>query len=217
MLVVSRGALLVATASIATGFLAGPSAAYAADTSTPLSAAEMSTALKAVSATSGRAATRGWKAAVKVTGGSLSGSESFVVDPVAGVAFERYGFGGYTMTQYVVAGRGTYAGLADPMSRAAVKMMRRPSVRYVFTPDKSVKLDAEVAVGGVSPATLLTDDVDHAGTRTLRDDGSADFRLTADGATLTVHVSAAGKPGARGGDGDGGGHPGPADRDGPPP
>jgi hypothetical protein len=73
-----------------------------------------------------------------------------------------------------------------------VKMMRRPSVRYVFTADNSVKLDAEVGVGGVSPATLLTDDVDHAGTRTVHDDGSADFRLSADGATLTAHVSAAG-------------------------
>jgi hypothetical protein len=203
MLVVSRGALLVATASMAAGFLAGPSAAYAADTSTPLSAAEMSTALKAVSTASGRAAARGWKAAVKVTGGSLSGTESYVVDPVAGVAFERYGFGGYTMAQYVVAGRGTYAGLADPMSRSAVKMMHRPSVRYVFTADKSVKLDAEVGVGGVSPATLLTHDVDHAGTKTVHDDGSAEFRLSADGASLTVHVSAAGVMTSVGVDGDG--------------
>jgi hypothetical protein len=192
MLVVSRGALLAATASMATGLLGGPSAAYAADTSTPLSAAEMSTALKEVSTASARAAASGWKGTVKVTGGSLSGSESFVVDPVAGVAFERYTFSGQLLAQYVVAGKGTYAGLTDSVSRAAVKMMHRPSVRYVFTADRSVKLDAEAGEGGVSPATLLADDVAHAGTKTFQDEGSADYRLSEDAATMTVHVTAAG-------------------------
>jgi hypothetical protein len=192
MLVASRGALLVATASLATGLLAGPSAAFAADPSTALSAAEMSTALKAVTAASTRAAAKGWKAAVKMTGDSLSGSESFIVDPAAGVAFQRFAIGSVTVAQYVAAGRGTYANLSDPTSRAAVKMMHRPSVRYAFTADKSVKLDNDSIDGGISPASLLADGVDHAGTRTTHDDGSADYRISQDGATLTAHVTAAG-------------------------
>jgi len=190
MLVVSRGALLVATASMATGLLAGPGVAYAADTSTPLSAAEMAAELKAVSTASARAAADGWTTTVKLTGDDLSGSEFSAVDPAAGVAFERHEFNGWTSAQYVVAGKGTYDALVDAASRAAVKMMHRPSVRYVFNADKSVKLDT--VVDGLSPANFLADGVDQAGTKTVHDDGSADYRLSEDDATMTVHVTAAG-------------------------
>jgi len=190
MLVLSRGALLAATASLATGVLAGPSVAYAADTSTPLSAAEMSAELKAVGAATAPVASAGWTATIKVTGASMSGSEFFVVDPVAGTAFERYDFDGDTMALYAVAGKGRYVSADDPESRAALKMMHRSSVRYVFTADRSVKLDDEI--GDASPATVLTDNVDHAGAKTVHDDGSAEYRFMPGKETVTVHVTAAG-------------------------
>jgi hypothetical protein len=190
MLVVSRGALLVATASMATGILAGPGVAYAADTSTPLTAAEMSAALKAVSSASAKAAAHGWKGTVKLTGDSLSGSDFLAVDPVAGVAFNRYTIDGHTEAQYIVAGKGAYTAVADPASFAALKMMHRTSVRYVFNPDKSIKLD-DAGFGGISPA-MFADAVDHPGTKTVHDDGSADYLLSQDGETMTAHVTAAG-------------------------
>jgi hypothetical protein len=192
MLNLSRGALPIATASLVTALLAGPVAAYAADTSTPLSAAEMSTALKAVSTASAQAAAHGWKAAIKVTSGSMSISESFLVDTRAGVTYERFGFGDQVVAQYVVAGKGTYSALADPESRAAVKMMHRSSVRYVFTAEKSAKPGLDFGLDGMSPAALMSDDIDHAGTKTVHDDGSADYRISEQGMTATVHVTAAG-------------------------
>jgi hypothetical protein len=189
MLVVSRNALLVTAATMAAGLLAGPGAAYAADTPTSLSASEMSAALKAVGTASARAAAKGSKISITLAGGGApAGSETFVTDPVHRVMFERLAFAGPPITQYVAAGRGTYAPVTDPSSRAALKMMRRPSVRYVFTPDRSTTLDSD----GMSPSALLTDDVDHAGTRTLHDDGSADYRLTENDSTLTVHTDTAG-------------------------
>jgi hypothetical protein len=202
MLVVSRGALMVATASMATCILAGPGVAYADDTSTPLTAAEMSAALQAVSAASSQAAAQGWKGTVKLTGDEGTGNEFFAVDPVAGVALDRFAVDGRTFTEYVVAGKGTYADIADPTYLAALKMMHRPSVRYVFTADKSVTLDEDAGFDGMSPATLLADPVDRPGTKTVHDDGATDYRLDQDGTTMTVHVSAAGVlTSADGGDG----------------
>jgi hypothetical protein len=189
MLVVSRNTLLATAAAIAAGLLAGPCAAYAADTSTPLSPSEMSAALKTVGSASTHAAAKGSKISVTLAGGgALSGSELFVTDPVHRVMFERLTFAGHPITQYVAAGRGTYTAVTDPSSRAALKMMRRPSVRYVFTPDRSTTLDSD----DMSAAALLTDDVDLAGTRTLHDDGSADYRLTENGSKLTLHTDPAG-------------------------
>lgn len=188
MLVVSRTALLMTAATVGAGLLAGPGAAYADDTSTDLSASEMTAALKAVGTASAHAAAQGWKTGVVLSGSSVAGSESFVTDPVRKVVYERLSFSGHTITQYTVAGKGIYSALTDSASRKAVTMMHRSSVRYVFTPDRSASLDAD----GMSPATLLTDEVDHAGTRTVHDDGSADYRLTEDGTTLTVRADAAG-------------------------
>src|SRR5690349_18606963 len=102
MLVLSRGALLAATASLAAGVLAGPAVAYAADTSAQLSADEMSAALKAVGTASAQAAANGWKATVKVSGGQVSGTEFYAVDPAGGVAFERSAFDGEATSRYVV-------------------------------------------------------------------------------------------------------------------
>jgi hypothetical protein len=185
-----RPAHLAAATALAAGVLAGPGAAYAADTSTPLTAAQMATALKAVAATSATAAADGWQATVSLTGGTASGSEEFVVDPVAKVTFVRLRFAGLAVSEYDAAGRGVYTYLSDPASRAAVTMMGRPAVRYSYKADRSVKLDRF----GVSPAALFTDaDIRHAGTRTVHDDGSADYRLVdEDDTAVTLHVQAAG-------------------------
>jgi hypothetical protein len=188
----SRPALLVAAVSMFTGFMAGPTAAYAADTTTPLSAAQMSTALKAAATTSSAAGKGGWQATMTLTG-VLSASGSYIVDPPHGVAFEQFRVGKDTIAEYAVDGKGTYQNLFDPRSRSAVKMIGRPAVRYVFTPDKSLRLDTYVKDNAPSPAVVLTEDVKHAGTKTVHDDGSADYRLRdQDDTAVTLHVSPAG-------------------------
>jgi hypothetical protein len=192
MPVVSRGALLVATASMATCVLAGPGAAYAADTSTQLTAAEMVAELKTVGNTSATAAADGWKANLKLSAGSFSGTEYFVADPIHGVAFFRYSMGGDGASHYIVAGKGTYDQISDPESRAALQMMHRTSVKYAYSPNRGISLDDQSSIGGISPKGFLTDDVDYPGTKTVHDDGTTDYQLNEDGDTLTVHVSAAG-------------------------
>ncbi|MFC3737912.1 hypothetical protein [Paractinoplanes deccanensis] len=174
------------------GLIAVPSAASAAGTTTSLSAAQMSAALKAVAATSTAATAKGWKATISLTG-ALSAAGLYVVDPAAGVVFDRTVIAGQLTADYAVAGKGLYGYLADPSSRSAVKMMGRPSVRYVFAANKALKLDTYVQDSGVSPATVLTEDVDHAGTRTVHDDASVDYQYRdGDGATVKMHVSEAG-------------------------
>ena len=184
-----RPARLLA-ASVIVGILAAPGAAHAADASTPLSAAEMAAALKAVGTTSTTAAAHGWQATVKLTGGSVSGSESFVVDPVAKVSFFRVHVSGEVVSEYDAAGRGVYTYLSDPISRSTLQMMGRPAVRYSFKADRSVKLDAFE----LSPAAVLTDDdIRQPGTKTVHDDGSADYRLVDEDSTaVTLHVAPAG-------------------------
>ncbi|MCU7727038.1 hypothetical protein ODJ79_25195 [Actinoplanes sp. KI2] len=191
MPVVSRGALLVATASMATCVLAGPGAAYA-DTSTELTAAEVAAEFKTVSDTSAKAAAAGWKANLKLAVGSFTGNEFLVVDTIHGAAYVRYNLGGEPQSRYIVVGRGTYNYISDPDSREALKMMRRPSVKYVFTSDKSTSLDGEDGVEGMSPGHFLDQETKYPATKTVHDDGSTDYRLSEDGDTMTVHVTAAG-------------------------
>jgi hypothetical protein len=189
----SRPALLAATVSMVAGVVAGPTAAYAADTVTTLSAAEMSAALKASAATSATAAAGGWRATMALTGSGLTGSVSYVVDPVGGVMFDQFHIGTDVAVEYAVGGKGRYEYLADATSRSAVRMMGRPTARYVFTPDKSLRFDAYVKDNAPSPATLLAEDVDHAGTKTVHDDQSVDYRFTDEEAeVVTVHIDPAG-------------------------
>jgi hypothetical protein len=186
-------ALLVATVSMVAGVVVGPTAAYAADPSTALTATEMSAALKAVSPTSVAAAAGGWRATMDVTTSGLSGSFSYIVDPVGGVMFDQFRLGKDTTAEYAVAGKGRYEYLADPTSRSVVRMMGRPSVRYVFTPNKSLRLGAYVNDNAPSPATVLTEDVHFAGTKTVHDDQSVDYRFTDQSAeAITMHIDAAG-------------------------
>ncbi|GIE92020.1 hypothetical protein [Actinoplanes regularis] len=188
MPVVSRGALLVATASMAACVLAGPGAAYAASTSTSLTAAEMSAELTAVGKASAKAAEGGWKTSIQVTTDGFQASGYLVVDPVHGVALDRFNFDGFVRARYTVAGKGTYDLIADRETRAAVKMMHRPSVQYVFSPDNSVELNDTYDFGSAAPG-LLDDDLDYPGTKTVHDDGSIDYQLSEDDATVTLHVT----------------------------
>ncbi|SNY55084.1 hypothetical protein [Paractinoplanes atraurantiacus] len=187
----SRPALLTAAVSLTAGLVVAPGAAYAADTATQLSAAQMAAALKSVATTSTAAAAPGWRATTGLSG-QLSGSGLFVADPAGGVGFERFISGGLMAAEYAVAGKGRYEYLGDPTARSAVKMMGRPAVKFVFTADKALNFDAYVKDAATSPATVLTDDTDHAGTKTVHDDAPADYRFKADSTTVTIHVNPAG-------------------------
>jgi hypothetical protein len=169
-----RSAMVLATASITAAVLVAPGTAFAADTTTKLSAAGMAAELKAVSVTTAAAAKNGWRATMRFTAPDLPASAQFVVDPSGGVASSRDTFAGETTVSYVVAGKGVYASIEDLTSRAAVKMMGRPSVRYSFT-SQAVKLDAYVRQSMPVPAMLLIKDVNHAGTKTSHEDGSRDY------------------------------------------
>jgi hypothetical protein len=187
----SRSVLLVAAVSLTAGVLTAPGAAYAAGTTTQLSATQMVVALEPVTIATTAAAEVGWTTAMTLTG-DFSGSASQVVDPSHGIAFEQFRFAGFHDTAYAVAGKGLYRSLSDPASRAAVKMMGRPAVRYAFAPDASLNLAEHLENGAPTPVSVLTDDVHHAGTKTLHDDGSTDYALVVDETTVTLRVSPAG-------------------------
>jgi hypothetical protein len=183
--------LLVAAVALSGGVLTAPGAAYAAETTTQLSATQMVVALEPVTIATTAAAEDGWTAAMTLTG-DFSGSASYVVDPTGGIAYERYRFGDFHDTAYAVAGKGRYLALSDPKSRAAVKMMGRPAVKYSFTPAPSLTLAEHFENGTPTPVSVLSDDVHHPGTKTVHDDGSTDYAMVVDGATLTLRVGPAG-------------------------
>jgi hypothetical protein len=189
----SRFAVLAVATSVTAGLLGVPGVAFAADPATALTAAEMAAALSEVATASTAATTDGWQAAETVSG-LLSGSGEFVVDPAGGIAHDRFGLAGALLgDNYVVDHQGTYEYLTDSASRAAVKVMNRPSVRYVFKPSKTLSMPAYVAGSGATPAAVLTDDTKHAGTRTVHDDGSSDYSYSdADGMAYTVAVTVGG-------------------------
>jgi hypothetical protein len=187
----SRSVILVAAVALAGGVLTAPGAAYAADTTTQLSATQMVVALEPVTIATTAAAEDGWTAAMTLTG-DFSGSASHVVDPSRGIAYERFRFGEFHDTAYAVAGKGRYQSLSDPKSRAAVKMMGRPAVKYAFTQDPSLTLAEHLENGTPTPVSVLSDDVHHPGTKTVHDDGSTDYAMVVGGATVTLRVSPVG-------------------------
>src|SRR3712207_5114701 len=95
-----RHALVVTAASMATGLLVGPVAAYADDATTNLSAEQMRAALKVAVTPSQAAAKDGWRATIKTTIGSIAGNHVVAVEPVGGVAFEQYTLGPLKGTDY---------------------------------------------------------------------------------------------------------------------
>jgi hypothetical protein len=198
MPVLSRPAVLAATTSMAAvsmtaALLVSPGAAFAADTTTTLTGAQMAAALHTVATTSTTAAAPGWKATMSLTGEALSGSGTYVVDPVGGVAYQQFKVAGHNVLEYAVNGKGTYRNLQGPTEPAAVKMMKRPAVRFVFQPQASLRLADYVKENAPVPAEVLTDDVTHPGTTTVHDDGSAEFAFhDADGIAITFAVGTTG-------------------------
>jgi hypothetical protein len=189
----SRSVLLVTMVSLAgSGILVAPGAASAADTTTHLSATQMVAALKPVATASAAAAEGGWKSVLRLAGDSSPVSGTYVVDPSRGIAYEQFRYGEDNETAYAVAGKGLYRTLPDAASRAAVKMMGRPAVKYVFSPDGSLTLDEYLKDGAPTPDSVLGEDLDNAGTRTVHDDGSADYVQVVDDTTVTLRVSPAG-------------------------
>jgi hypothetical protein len=199
MSVLTRPAALLATAAVAAGLIAAPGAAYATGTVTQLTAAEMAAALAQVSTASATASAGGWRAEITYTSPQAggSGSETVVHDPVHGRYSDSFAVQGGTATQlFLVDGRGHYEPVESSRQRAALKMMGRPAVTYVFTPDRTLDLAEFVAELAPSPANLAGDDYEVGGSRTAHDDGSAHYTLTeemADAtAELTLNVSAGG-------------------------
>ena len=187
-----RPVMVMTIASITGGLLAAPGAAYAADTTTKLSAASMAAELKAVSTTSTAAAKSGWQATTIFTSPELAFTDQYRVDPAGGVASSIFRFGGEFGATYAVASKGMYEYSDNLTTLAAVKMMGRPSVRYVFT-SRAVSLDAYITQNILSPAALLTENVAHAGTKTAHDDGSRHYAFKdRDGMPRALHVNPAG-------------------------
>ncbi|GIF12507.1 hypothetical protein [Actinoplanes teichomyceticus] len=193
MLRILRPALLLATASVTAGVLVAPGAAFAADTTTTLTATQMAQALKAAAGTTRAAEAKGWAGDFRMTGGGESGSASFVTDPVGGRASVKAAVPGLRETTYAVANRGIYETLTTAKQRAAVKMIRKPGATFVFTPKTTLNVTSWARVNSADPAVVLTDDIEHAGTRTVHDDRSVTYRYD-DGeeGSYTYQISAAG-------------------------
>ncbi|GGN11730.1 hypothetical protein GCM10010109_21910 [Actinoplanes campanulatus] len=142
----------------------------------------------AVTATSGKATAAGSVEAAATGAGEVSMSMFYVVDPVHGRTLQRYRYGTMTGGGYSVEGTGRYDALNDPTSRSALKMMRRPQVRYVFTADPSLDFDEAVP----APTAVLTEDI-QAGTKTVHGDGSADYTFRPEADTnITLRVNSVG-------------------------
>jgi hypothetical protein len=186
----SRFAVLAVVSSVAAALVGVPGAAFAADPATKLTAAEMAAALKGVATTSTAAGKDGWKG-TETLGGFLSGSAVFLVDPADGILYTRFRLDGALVGEsYLADHQGFYDYLTEPGPRAAVKAMNRPSARYVFTPDKAVSVPEIVKEDGAAPASVLTEDTKHAGTKTVHDDGSSEYGFTNDdGAAVTIAVT----------------------------
>ncbi|GGN98077.1 hypothetical protein GCM10010112_90840 [Actinoplanes lobatus] len=143
---------------------------------------------KAAVASTGEVGAPGSGAAAVTDTGEMSMSMFYVVDPVRGRTLERYRYGTTTAGAYSAQGRGRYQSLSDPTTRSVLKMMRRPQVRYVFTPNPSQDFDEAVP----APATVLTEDI-QAGTKTVHGDGSADYTFRPeDDTNVTLRVNSAG-------------------------
>jgi hypothetical protein len=189
MPVLSRPAILLAAASVAAGILVAPAAAYAAETTTELSAAEMKAAVAAVTEATTAAGATGWAAAadfsISAGGSSVTGWQRLRMDRVRWVADSSFALTGQAESRSVLQqGAGIYEPVVDSMSRSALKMMGRSAVRYVFAPDTSVTLD-KAAPGPVELAAPTVG----AGTRTVHEDGTTDYRFSdPDVGDVTLHA-----------------------------
>ncbi|MEV6350479.1 hypothetical protein [Actinoplanes sp. NPDC051851] len=171
-----RSALLLATTTVAAGVLAVPGAAFAADTTTDLSATEMAAAFKTIAGTTTTVAAKGWAGTAKVKSSEGTGTGAFVTDPVTGRASVVSVFDGVTETDYGVAKKGTYETISTAKQKAALKMIKRTSVRFVFKPKSTLKLSTWLEDYS-APPTMLLDFGTAAGTRTVHDDGTVTYKF----------------------------------------
>ncbi|HWS36891.1 MAG TPA: hypothetical protein VN408_29640 [Actinoplanes sp.] len=196
MSVTTRPAVLLATAAFAAGLLTAPAPAWAADTTTPMTAAQMRSALRAVGAASQQAGAGGWRGVTdfRMTsdGTTVTIKDTVTVDPVQGRFGEVTSVSGYgTESTYAAAGRGAWIQTGS-IEVKALKMMGRPEVKYMFDADRNLKLDEFVRKSAFDTASLI-EYYSLPGTRTVHDDGSIDYKVTENEqkSTIVVHTTAA--------------------------
>ncbi|GIF38266.1 hypothetical protein [Actinoplanes xinjiangensis] len=192
MSVLSRPAILLASASVAASLLVAPAAAYAADTTTELSATQMKAAVAAVAAATDTAAAQGWTSkmdlSIAIGGMTATGWQTITTDREHGLLAASFAVNGQPEASvFLDEGSGGYESAGDDSrTKAALKMIGRPSVKFVFTADASLTLEDDAP----APLDLVSPSVG-AGTKTLHDDGSADFTF-ADPSVgeVTLHTDA---------------------------
>jgi hypothetical protein len=188
--------LLLATASVTAGVLAAPGAALAADTTTTLTAAQMTAELKAVAGTTGAAGAKGWAGTFKMKSDDGLGGVTFATDPVGGRAYVKLALPYEHSTTYAVARKGVYNSLTTAKQKAAVKMIHKPSAQYVFTARTTLNITSWARANSGDPVEILTGDTDgaeYAGTRTEHDDKSVTYKYDDDDeGTFTLDVDPAG-------------------------
>ncbi|MFC4070973.1 hypothetical protein [Actinoplanes subglobosus] len=192
MSVLSRPAILLASATVAASLLVAPSAAFAADTTTDLTTAGMKAAVAAVEVATETAAAQGWTSdldlSVDLGGTTASGWQTTTTDTEHGLLSAAFAVDGQGESKVFLAeGSGTYASAGDDSrTRAALKMMGRSSVGFVFTADAELTLEHD----GPTPLQLVASSIS-AGTKTVHDDGSTDLVFTdSTMGTVTLHADA---------------------------
>ncbi|GAA2891741.1 hypothetical protein Acy02nite_14780 [Actinoplanes cyaneus] len=184
---------LLATASLAAGILTAPGAALAEDTTTPLTAAEMSAALKGVAGTTAPAELSGFggdlRLSITANGTTQKGTAKFAADPAHGLGyFTATGLIG-AVGAFAQAGKGQWIYFNGKTERAAVAMAGRPAARYAFQADTKLTLGAWTRDNLPVPSELVAEDTLHAGTKTVHDDGTVDYSYT-DDELLTITFTA---------------------------
>ncbi|MFI1987759.1 hypothetical protein [Actinoplanes sp. NPDC020271] len=175
---------LLATASLAAGILTAPGAALAADTTTPLTAAEMSAALKGVAGTTAPAELPGYGGDLQVSysegGTAQKGTAKFASDPAHGTGYFSVTGAIGTAGVFAQAGKGQWIHFNSKNERAAVAMAGHPAARYVFETDTKLTLNDWSNGNLPVPSLLVVQDAAHAGTKTVHDDGTTDYSYTDD-------------------------------------
>ncbi|WP_092545777.1 hypothetical protein [Actinoplanes derwentensis] len=196
MSLATRPAVLLATATVAASLLVAPGAAWAADTTTTLTAAEMRTALRTVGTASTSAGAGGWRAvtdfSLSAAGETMTIKDTVMVDPVLGRFGEVTAVSGYgTESSFAAEGQGVWT-QADTEQVKALRMMGKSAVKYVFAADKKLKL-AEFVKDSAFDSASLVEYYSIPGTKTVHDDGTIDYKVTENDQKVTVliHTTAA--------------------------
>jgi hypothetical protein len=199
MSVLVRPAVLLATASVAAGLLVAPGAAYAAVTTTTLTAAQLAAELTTVGTASAKAGAQGWKGSSKYTftfPGSTTvfhGTGTTQADLVHGRYADRFSAAGLgSADMFAIDGRGRWDPAQDPDELRALKMMGRTTVKYAFTADTTLDLADYIDENAPSPVAMTTG-IDGGGTKVTHDDGTVELTATdEEGAKVRLQVGPSG-------------------------